>query len=385
MDISGVQYARLEGVGSAFEIETPARALELAIIVPTLNERANVPILLERLEHVLEDVCWEVIFVDDDSQDGTAALIRSIAARKRYVHVIQRVGRRGLSSACIEGMLATAAPVLGVMDADLQHDESLLPGMLKEIQAGGIDLAVASRYTKGGSVGDFSDSRARISRIATKMSRLIVKADLGDPMSGFFMIRREAFEAAVRRMSGQGFKILLDLFASSPAPLLFREFPFRFRERQYGESKLDALVVWEYLMLVADKLIGHIVPVRFISFLMIGGFGVLINLLTLRLSLQFGASFASAATAGTIVAMVSNFMLNNQLTYRDRRLRGVALLRGLVVFLVGCSVGGVAGIGVSIDVFGGSKSWWLAGLAGAAAGAVWNYAIASNFTWKSKR
>ena len=385
-------YSTSEDPLPPFEIDThtpveidTTPALELAIIVPTLNERANVPILLKRLEQVLKNVCWEVVFVDDDSRDGTAALIRSIAARKRYVHVIQRIGRRGLSTACIEGMLATAAPVLAVMDADLQHDESLLPEMLQEIQAGGIDLAVASRYTEGGSLGDFSDSRARISRIATKLSRVLVKADLADPMSGFFMIRREAFETAVRRMSGQGFKILLDLFASSPAPVLFREFPYRFRERQYGESKLDALVVWEYLMLVADKLIGRIVPVRFISFLMIGGLGVLVNLLTLRLSLQFGASFASAATAGTIVAMVSNFLLNNQLTYRDRRLRGVALLRGLVVFLIGCSIGGLAGVGVSINVFGGSKSWWLAGLAGAAAGAVWNYAIASNFTWKSKR
>ena len=299
--------------------------------------------------------------------------------------MIQRIGRRGLSSACIEGMLATAAPVLAVMDADLQHDESLLPGMLQAVQSDGINLAVASRYSKGGSVGDLSDSRAKISRIATDVSRLIVKADLGDPMSGFFMIEREAFESTVRRMSGQGFKILLDLFASSPAPLVFREFPFTFRGREYGESKLDALVAWEYLMLVADKLVGHVVPVRFISFLLIGGIGVLVNLLTLRVSLLFGSSFAVAAALGTIVAMVSNFMLNNQLTYRDCRLRGGALLRGLVFFMIGCSVGGLAGVGVSITVFGDSKSWWLAGLAGAAAGAVWNYAIASTFTWNVRR
>jgi dolichol-phosphate mannosyltransferase len=176
-------YYASEETPPPFEIDTRAPALELAIIIPTLNERANVPILLERPEQVLQNVCWEVVFVDDDSRDGTAALIRSIAARKSHVHVIQRIGHRGLSSACIEGMLATGAPVLAVMDADLQHD--LLPETLEDIQAGGIDLAIASRYTEGGSLGDFSDSRARISRVATRVSRLIVKADLADTMSGF--------------------------------------------------------------------------------------------------------------------------------------------------------------------------------------------------------
>jgi dolichol-phosphate mannosyltransferase len=354
---------------------------ELALVVPTLNERANVPVLLERLRDVLRGVEWEVLFVDDDSRDGTADEVRRIAQRDPRVRCLQRIGRRGLASACIEGILATSAPFVGVMDADLQHDETLLPHMLQSLRDGDIEIAVASRHVAGGSIGDLDQHRVAISDFATRLSRLIVASDLADPMSGFFMLRREAFDAAVRNLSGQGFKILLDLFASSPRPPRFREFPFRFRRRQFGESKLDALVVWEYLMLIADKLIGHIVPVRFVLFALIGGIGVFVNLVVLRLGLGLGLRFTAAGVWATLAAMVFNFLLNNQLTYRDRRLKRWRLLRGVATFCVGCSIGAVANVGIAAQIHGQGRSWWLAGLAGALIGAVWNYAIASTYTW----
>lgn len=357
---------------------------ELAVVVPTLNERANIPVLIERLHDVLDGTDWEVVFVDDDSRDDTAELVRAIAQRDPRVRCVQRIGRRGLSSACIEGILATSAPIVAVMDADLQHDETLLPRMFAAVRDDDIDIAVASRYVPGGS-SDLGTGRARISGLATRLSRLIVKADIADPMSGFFMLRRPAFDEAVRRMSGQGFKILLDLFASAPRPLRFREFAFRFRQRQFGESKLDSMVAWEYLMLIADKLVGHIVPVRFVLFALIGTFGVLVNLIVLRLSLGAGMRFAAAEIVATLAAMVSNFLLNNRLTYRDRRLKGWRLARGMVTFCIGCSIGAVANVGIAAQVFGGGRSWWLAGLAGAAIGAVWNYAIASTYTWGRAR
>lgn len=354
---------------------------ELALVVPTLNERANVPVLVGKLHEVLRGVEWEVLFVDDDSKDGTADEVRRIAQTDPRVRCLQRIGRRGLASACIEGILATSAPIVGVMDADLQHDETLLPQMLDALRGGTLDITVASRHVAGGSMGDFDKKRVAISDFATKLSRLIVSSDLTDPMSGFFMLRRAAFDAAVRNLSGQGFKILLDIFASSPSPPKFREFPFRFRTRQFGESKLDAMVVWEYLMLIADKLIGHIVPVRFVLFALIGGIGVGVNLVVLRLALTTGLDITGAGIWATLAAMVSNFLLNNQLTYRDRRLKRWKLLRGLVTFCVGCSIGAVANVGIAAQVYGQGKSWWLAGLAGALIGAVWNYAIASTYTW----
>lgn len=362
-----------------------ADGCELALVVPTLNERANVPVLVARLHAVLAGIAWEVVFVDDDSRDGTAAAVRDIAQRDPRVRVLHRIGRRGLSSACIEGILATSAPIVAVMDADLQHDESLLPRMLTAMRSGEIDVAIASRYVPGGGIGAWDGTRARMSDFATRLSRLVVKAEIADPMSGFFMLRRAAFDDSVRNLSAQGFKILLDVFASASRPLRFQEFPYEFRARQFGESKLDAMAVWEYLMLIADKLVGHIVPVRFVLFALIGALGVLANLIVLRLSLSVGARFAVAETVATIAAMVFNFLLNNQLTYRDRRLRGWRMMRGLVTFCLGCGVGAVANVGVAAEVFGGGSSWWLAGLAGALIGGVWNYAIASTYTWGAKR
>ncbi len=354
---------------------------QLAVVVPTLNESANVPVLVGLLHQVLVGIEWEIVFVDDDSRDGTADVARRLAQTDPRVRCMQRIGRRGLASACIEGILATSAPVVAVMDADLQHDETLLPRMYAALVEGDLDIVVASRYVAGGSLGALTETRAAISGFATKLSRLIVKSDLADPMSGFFMLRRAAFDAAVRNLSGQGFKILLDLFASSPRPLRFREIAFTFRERRFGESKLDSMVAWEYLMLIADKLIGHIIPVRFVLFALIGGIGVGVNLAVLRAGLGLGFGFGSGETVATIAAMVCNFMLNNQLTYRDRRLKRWKLVRGLVTFCVGCSIGAVANIGIAAEVFGRGQSWWLAGLAGALIGAVWNYAIASTYTW----
>ena len=281
------------------EAQTPVQAaaipVELAIVIPTLNERDNVPLVVERLNRVLAGVAWEAIFVDDDSPDGTADTVRELALRQGNIRCIQRLGRRGLSSACIEGMLASAAPYVAVMDGDLQHDETLLPRMLEKIKAEHLDVVVASRYIAEGEIGDWERARVAISGFATRLSRVVVKAELSDPMSGFFIIERSAFTGAMRRLSGQGFKILLDLFASTPRPFAFAEVPLKFRERLHGESKLDTLVAWEYLMLLMQKLIGPAVPVRFLLFSVIGGLGLGVHLTTLWLVLHGAqASFAVA-------------------------------------------------------------------------------------------
>ena len=221
--------------------------IELSIVVPTFNEKDNVEELIERIEQALPDRKWEIIFVDDDSPDGTADFVRRLARSKPYVRCHQRISRRGLSKALIEGILSSSAPVIVVMDADLQHDEKILPTMLDRIRNGEAEIVVGSRYCAGGSIGVWNSQRAAMSRMATLLSRTIVTAHLTDPMSGFFMLRRETFHRIVRRLSGEGYKILLDLFASSPEPLRFVEVPYTFRERTAGESKVDTAVAWEYL------------------------------------------------------------------------------------------------------------------------------------------
>ncbi len=360
--------------------------LRLSIVVPTFNESQNVHELLRRVEQALGPSGWEILFVDDDSPDGTAAVVRSIAQVDVRVRCLQRVGRRGLSSACIEGMLATAASVIGVMDADLQHDETILPAMLDEIERNGADVAIATRYAQGGSTGDWSERRKGFSHLATATSRLIVSRHVSDPMSGFFLIRRRVLESTVRGLSGLGFKILIDILATAKREQLhISEVPYRFRDRFAGESKLDEMVIWEYGMLLADKAVGRFVPVRFISFSIIGGLGVIVHMTVLALALNsVGLRFTAAQSIATGVAMVFNFALNNVLTYRRNRLRGLAWWTGLAVFIAACSVGAFANVGVATYLFDRHTEWMIAGLAGILVGSVWNYAVTQLYAWRQK-
>lgn len=354
-------------------------------MVPTYQEADNVEELVRRVELALDGIDWELIFVDDDSPDGTAERARVLARRDRRVRVLQRVGRRGLASAAIEGMLATSAPFLAVMDGDLQHDEGLLPKMLAAAKTEDLDIVVGSRYTPGGEVGDWSSGRQSMSRLATRLGRLLIRADLKDPMSGFFLVRAVVIQENVRRLSGVGFKILLDIFSAAERPLRFRELPFGFRQRRAGSSKLDHAVVWEYLLMLIQKLLGPLIPIRFIAFSLIGGLGVLVHLAVLWPVLRLGGdqAFLAGQTAAALVAMTSNFVLNNLITYRDMRLRGRQLLWGWLSFVAACSVGALANVGIANYLFqGGHSGWLVSALAGILVGAVWNYAVTAVYTWR---
>jgi dolichol-phosphate mannosyltransferase len=366
------------------------RGPELAVVVPTFNERPNVEEVVRRLDAALTGIAWEVIFVDDDSPDGTAEAVRRLGCSDPRVRLVHRVNRRGLSGACTEGMLASCAPYLAVMDADLQHDERILPRMLAAVKEDGADIAVGSRYVAGGGMGEWSGERQLVSRLATRLSRFVLRADLRDPMSGFFLLRRELIGEVVHELSGIGFKILVDIFASAKRPLRFVEIPYTFRTRRAGESKLDSLVAWEYLMMLLDKRFGRYVPIRFVPFALIGGIGVFVHLAVLWLVfLVLGESFVAGQTAAALVAMTTNFFMNNMLTYRDRRLRGWGLLRGWASFTLACSVGAVANVGIATYLFEsdvmGDIGWVLSALAGIVVGAVWNYAVTSVYTWSRPR
>jgi dolichol-phosphate mannosyltransferase len=385
-----------DAVSRPAAMPAPPPVVELTVVVPTFNERGNVARVVETVERALSGIRWEIVFVDDDSRDGTVAEIRRLAARDRRVRCIHRLGRRGLSSACIEGIQSSCAPYVAVMDADLQHDERLLAQMLRVLKdecppgegdgSGGdgpVDLVVGSRYVAGGGTPGWAQSRVRISGLATHLGRMLSKADIADPMSGFFMLRRETFDLIGRRLSGIGFKILLDILLSSPRKLNVRELPYEFRPRQEGDSKLDAAVAIEYLLLLCDKLIGNVLPTRFVLFSLVGGLGVVVHLLVLAAGLRLlSLAFPAAQALATVLAMVGNFYLNNMLTYRDRRLRGRKLLTGLLSFCAVCGVGTVANVQIASALFASHWPWWLAGIAGAAVSAVWNYSATALFTWR---
>jgi dolichol-phosphate mannosyltransferase len=384
MSIGHIDTAKESGASEATSGAASFQGPELSVIVPCLNERDNIRPLVERLRGLLSHVAWEVIFVDDDSVDGTRDEVKRLAEQDGRVRLLHRIGKRGLSSACIEGVQASTARYVAVMDADLQHDESLLPRMFQALKEEQLDLVVGSRYVDGGGVGEWDSKRIGISSFATRLGQLILKVKIADPMSGFFMMRRDAFDGAVRRLSAMGFKILLDLLASSPKSLRLKELPYQFRPRVAGESKLDAQVAWEYLMLLADKMIGHIVPVRFVLFSIVGCIGVVATLVVAWFCLKvLGFPFTYAQTIATGIAMIGNFALNNVLTYSDRRLKGWRFISGLISFSLICSIGAVGNVGVASFLFHKtSSSWWLDSIAGIAVGSVWNYAVSAVVTWK---
>jgi dolichol-phosphate mannosyltransferase len=317
--------------------------------------------MVAALDKALTGIAWEVVFVDDDSPDGTSAAAREIARADSRVRCIRRIGRRGLSSAVIEGALSSSADYVAVIDGDMQHDETRLPLMLDAV-AKGADMAVGSRHVEGGdSSGLSSPLRVKLSETGIKVAQLVTGTTITDPMSGFF---------------------LLDLILASPKRLNVTEIPYKFRPRAAGESKLDVLVLAQFAGMLIDKALHGTVPLRFLSFALVGGVGVLVNLVVLQAATMLGFGFATAQTLGTIVAMVANFQLNNQLTYRAQRLKGLRAWRGLALFLLVCGLGAIANIGIAKALYAENGRSLFSGAAGAAVGVVWNYAVSATLVWR---
>jgi len=356
--------------------------LALTVVAPTFNERDNIRPLIDRLERALGGIVWQVIFVDDDSPDGTAEVVKALARLDGRVACVHRIGRRGLAGAVLEGVMASAAPVVAVMDADLQHDETLLPAMLAALEEDRADLVIGSRYLSLATQPEgLSPIRRAGSLLAAWLGRRVLKAAISDPVSGFFMIRRQSVEAVAPRLSREGFKILFDIIASQPAPLRILELPYAFSRRQSGESKLDRRVVVEYLGLLLARLSGNLIPPRALMFGLVGASGLLVHLGVLRVGLAFNLRFALAQTVAAVVAMTSNFLINNAVTYRDRRLAGAPFFIGYLRFCALCGVGLIANVAVADLVHRHAPIWWLAGVAGALFGAVWNYVSTSLAVW----
>lgn len=358
--------------------------LRLAIVLPTLNERANIGPMIARLEQALGPDGWEALFVDDDSADGTADALREIARTDRRVRVIQRIGRRGLASAAIEGMCATAAPFVALMDADHQHDPALLPLMLAVVENGEADIAVASRFAAGASAsGISSERREQGSRLANRLARLLTGSELTDAMSGYFLMRADTLRGQAGRLSGIGFKILLDILGTARPGMRVKEFPLEFAERLAGESKLDRAIAFDFLIGLYERYLGQIIPTRYALFGTVGAIGVVVHFAVVwALFVAGGSIYAVAQIAATIVAMTFNFGLNNFLTYRDQKLRGLrALLLGWLGFCGTCAVGALANVAVASLLQARGIHWVLATGAGILIGSVWNYALSSRFVW----
>ena len=386
----------ITGSDLAYAVDVAAKPLELAIVLPTFNERSNVATMVERLDAALTGIGWEAIFVDDNSPDGTSDEARRISLKDPRVRCIQRIGRRGLASAAIEGMCSTAAPVVAVMDADHQHDPELLPRMLHALQSGEYDLAYASRFAEGASTEAWGrPDRVKASGFANRIANKVTGVELTDPMSGYFMLRTDTLRADAHRLSGVGFKILLDILATVDRPLRVKEFPLNFAARAEGESKLDQTVVFEFLIGLYDKWLGRIIPTRFALFGTVGALGVVVQLAALWVMLHVvfrerfvygnwseSATFNVANTFAAVVAMTFNFVLNNELTYSDKRLRGFGpLMRGWAQFGITCSLGLLTNVGSAAMLKTMGFHDVVAVVTGIILGSVWNFALSSKFVW----
>ncbi len=365
---------------------TPSRPT-LSVIVPTYREAANVPRLFARLTVVLAGLPWEMIVVDDDSSDGTYDVAFDIARRDPRMRCLRRVNRGGLAGAVIEGWLSSSADYVAVIDGDLQHDESILPQMYAALEKGEANLVIGTRVADPSQPGGLSPMRQRLSDLGKWFFGLVAGVDVSDPMSGFFMTRREIVSRLAPKFSPDGFKILVDLVLTSRHELKVVEVPYVFRPRTAGESKLSPLVGLDFLGLVAHHASGGLLPTRFALFAMIGGVGILVHLAVLTMLIDGGLAhdFTKSQIVATVAAMASNFVLNNEITYRNRRYKGLGIVGGFLIFAALCGVGAVANVNVASVLYRSHSSWGLAGFAGGLIGVVWNYAASNAFVWRARR
>lgn len=359
----------------------------LSIISPTFNEAGNVIALYEEINKYLSGIPYELIFVDDDSKDGTVEEINSLIEKHNNVRLIRRIGKRGLSSACIEGFASSNATCLAVIDADLQHDPAILVQMLKKLRSDKLDLIVASRFLQESHILGLSHAREKVSMVGNAISRIVTGVKLSDPLSGYFMVKKTVIDKILHKLSSKGFKILLDIFITcrlSKIHLNYLELPTTFRERIHGKSKLDLLVMLEFIILLLDKLLGKYIPIRFILFISVGLSGLVLHIILLALMLKaLHLDFTFSQSVATFLVMTSNFFINNIFTYRDRQLKGVRAIKGLLSFYLACSIGAFINITIASFLFDKSIPWIISGITGCVMGSVWNYAVTSYITWKN--
>lgn len=321
--------------------------MKLSVIAPTYNESGNVGQLIQQLETALQGLDYEIVISDDNSPDLTWSVVEKIASANRRVRVLRRTSNRGLGFSVIDGFSVATGDVVACLDADLQHDPAILPIMFKNLMDGS-DLVVGSRYTAGGSTGEWGWLRRMESRIATKTAHWGVGVTMRDPMSGYFMLWRSDFLHIRETLNGAGFKILLEI-AAVLKPRNVCEVPYTFRTRGAGESKVSSEVVWEYLnQLFRLSRLGRLVPAEFIKFASVGASGVIVNLGVMAEILHYTPYKDWRASAmSSLVATVSNYILNNFWTFRDRAHNGMTLVSRYIFYLLAC----LLGLGVTTGTF----------------------------------
>ena len=353
----------------------------VSIIVPTYNEAKNLAALYAGVAGALRDISWEIVFVDDNSPDGTADIARDLARQHDNVRCIQRIQERGLCSAVQWGVQAAHGDVVVVMDGDLQHDPGLIPRMIEELGKGQ-DIVSGSRFLSGSRAGGLpSELRNSLSVYGNKLINLYLGIRLTDPLTGFFATTRALFLRSIPRMQADGFKVFFDLIYYNRKAAI-KELPLDFRARQHGSSKLELYVIWLLLCDMISKLSRGLAPPRLVSFVGVGLIGSSVHFSVLYTSLSAGAVFWVSQAIATVMAMIFNFTLNNILTYTDHRLVGATFYKGLLLYSFIASFGIVANVStaqLTYELF--QFHTFLAACMGILIDIVWRFVISNRLIW----
>ena len=358
----------------------------LSIILPTFNESGSIKGVITSLLNHTKSHAVELLIVDDDSADGTADIVRTLARQDSRIRIIQRVGRSGLASAIKEGLIAAVHPIAIVMDSDGQHEPSSVQKAFEALSANN-DLVVGSRFLDQSEIRGLSSRRTDGSTMANHMARWSLPksyAHLTDYMSGFIALKVERCLPFIRKVDVNGFKFLYELLAISKGQLSITEIPLHFQPRLYGSSKLDYAVLWDFVISLIHTSTFRILPRRAISFGLVGASGVVIQLLSTFILMTIGLSFPQSLPLAVITAASSNYLINNILTFGDRRQKGRQLIKGLLKFLLVASLPSLANVGLATGFYNMIQSHAvLAQLAGIIVVYIWNYAASSRFVWNT--
>jgi dolichol-phosphate mannosyltransferase len=355
----------------------------ISIVGPTYNESGNISLFVQDVDAALAGYNWEILFVDDNSSDGTAATVFELASIDDRVRLILRMSDRGLAKSCIQGMLSAKGELLCVMDVDGQHDPEVIVDMVARMEADGLDIISAARQLDDIGASDaLSPVRNKISKLGNKLCEILLKRKLSDPLTGYFIIRRDAFLRVAPQLGDAGFKILLDILYSDKS-LKHAEIPFEFGSRRQGESKFDSFVAWTFLSFLLSKISGGLLPPKLVSFLLVGALGLPVHFATLYVFLGLGLNFVWAQSMAAFAAATSNFFLNDLLTFHNQRLSGRKMFWGYLKFIAVSSVGIVANVSVaSIANDRLIHVVFLATIAGIAMDTLWKFVMINRFIWK---
>ena len=355
----------------------------ISILIPTYNEALNIKILIDRISHCLKKIDWEIIFVDDNSPDKTSEKIEYFTKTQSNIKVVNRLNERGLAGAVITGLKYCKFQNIIVMDADLQHDPIYIPKLIKRIEKDDATIVIASRYFQSSTIEDFHFMRKIVSKLTIKIFNMFSYKKLTDPMSGFFIIKKDFFINLSKQLSKDGYKILADIILNGPKTITVSEISLGFKKRNAGQSKMNLRVLWDFLLIIAYCVLKNYVPRKYLSYIFVGCLGLLTHLIFLYVFYKLLLiNFLLSHILATFIAILINFTLNNVLTFYSKNLIGFRWLIGLVNYNIFCSYGLFISYSITKVLSDLNCYWFLAGIIGTFTASIWNFSISKFLVWK---